>query len=155
MISLHSMILLGHLQDMNSGNNLEADRQCIYGIAATSESQDGCGPSEITSLPLGLLPSYLKNIPNHYLIIDQQRDAAAIIDNLDMHDGLSTSNGPSNTSIPIRLYLNPQMFQGIGGNMSVKQEPKANNRIRYGSDGRRFLPDSRYHPISINVSFQD
>jgi len=37
--------------------------------------------------------------------------------------------------------------------MSVKQQPKANTRLRYQCDGSRFLPDSRYHPMSINVCF--
>lgn len=39
----------------------------------------------------------------------------------------------------------------ITGVMSVKQQPKANKRFRYQCDGSRFLPRSRYHPMSIEV----
>jgi hypothetical protein len=47
----------------------------------------------------------------------------------------------------------PSLFDRIDNFMSVKQQPKANNRSRYECDGRRFLPDSRYHPMAINVCF--
>ncbi len=33
----------------------------------------------------------------------------------------------------------------------VKEQPKADQRARYKSDGLRFLPDARKHPMSIQV----
>ncbi|CAF4246418.1 unnamed protein product [Rotaria sordida] len=45
----------------------------------------------------------------------------------------------------------PSIFEMIDVAMSVKQQPKANNRIRYDCDGVRFLPDSRYHPLAIHI----
>ena len=50
-----------------------------------------------------------------------------------------------------------QMYAALSdfvlGIMSVKQQPMPNYRSRYQSDGSRFLPASRYHPMSINVHF--
>jgi hypothetical protein len=48
--------------------------------------------------------------------------------------------------------MNPSLFSMITGDMYVKQQPKANNRVRYECDGSRFLPDSRYHPMALSVS---
>ncbi len=48
--------------------------------------------------------------------------------------------------------MDPSAFALITGDIFVKQQPKANNRLRYQCDGPRFLPNSRYHPMSINVS---
>ena len=45
----------------------------------------------------------------------------------------------------------PGLFGSVSGGLSVKQQPKANTRLRYSSDGLRYLPDSRYHPLSIIV----
>jgi hypothetical protein len=53
----------------------------------------------------------------------------------------------------IMYLMYPSLFDFINNVMSVKQQPKANNRSRYECDGRRFLPDSRYHPMAINVCF--
>ena len=35
--------------------------------------------------------------------------------------------------------------------MHVKEQPKPVQRVRYASDGPRFLPNSRRHPVSIQV----
>jgi hypothetical protein len=53
----------------------------------------------------------------------------------------------------IMYQMHPSLFDIIVGGMFVKQQPKANNRSRYPCDGSRFLPDSRYHPMSIQVCF--
>jgi len=37
--------------------------------------------------------------------------------------------------------------------MIVKEQPKPDQRARYASDGSRFLPDSKKHPMSIQVCF--
>jgi len=37
--------------------------------------------------------------------------------------------------------------------MAVKEQPKPDQRARYESDGPRFLPDSKKHPMSIQVCF--
>lgn len=42
-------------------------------------------------------------------------------------------------------------FESIVDMMLVKVQPKADQRARYASDGPRFLPDSRKHPMSIQV----
>lgn len=47
----------------------------------------------------------------------------------------------------------PTLSDYILGQMSVKQQPKANYRSRYACDGARFLPESRYNPLSVNVNF--
>jgi hypothetical protein len=52
----------------------------------------------------------------------------------------------------VMYEMAPSSFDSIIGDMYVKQQPKANNRLRYQCDGSRFLPDSRYHPMSIKVS---
>lgn len=53
----------------------------------------------------------------------------------------------------IPYQMCPELSDHILGNMSVKQQPIPNYRSRYQCDGSRFLPASRYHPMSINVSF--
>lgn len=53
----------------------------------------------------------------------------------------------------IMYQIHPTLLNFISGNMSVSQQPKGNNRSRYACDGRRFLPDSRYHPMTIQVRF--
>ncbi|UJR23127.1 hypothetical protein I4U23_026148 [Adineta vaga] len=45
----------------------------------------------------------------------------------------------------------PALLDFIFGDMSVTQQPKANTRSRYSCDGRRFLPDSRYHPMTVQL----
>jgi hypothetical protein len=35
--------------------------------------------------------------------------------------------------------------------MFVKEQPKPDQRARYESDGPRFLPDAKKHPMSIQV----
>ncbi|UJR25787.1 hypothetical protein I4U23_007137 [Adineta vaga] len=39
----------------------------------------------------------------------------------------------------------------IDGMMIVKEQPKPDQRIRYASDGARFLPDSKKHPVTIQL----
>ncbi|CAF1360879.1 unnamed protein product [Adineta steineri] len=39
----------------------------------------------------------------------------------------------------------------INGTMTVKEQPKSDQRGRYASDGPRFLPDSKKHPMSIQL----
>ena len=46
---------------------------------------------------------------------------------------------------------NEYPFESIADAMFVKEQPKADQRARYASDGPRFLPDSRKHPMSIQV----
>ncbi len=41
----------------------------------------------------------------------------------------------------------------IDNPMIVKEQPKPDQRARYASDGSRFLPDSKKHPMSIQVCF--
>jgi hypothetical protein len=49
--------------------------------------------------------------------------------------------------------INKNPFDLIGDDMIVKEQPKADQRARYESDGPRFLPDSKKHPMSIQVCF--
>lgn len=49
------------------------------------------------------------------------------------------------------LLLLQSMIDSIGEGMAVKEQPQANLRGRYGSDGHRFLPNSRRKPMSIKV----
>jgi len=49
--------------------------------------------------------------------------------------------------------INKNSFGSIDDDMSVKEQPKPDQRARYESDGPRFLPDSRKHPMSIQVCF--
>ena len=53
----------------------------------------------------------------------------------------------------IMYQMCPMLSGHIRGQMSVKQQPKANYRFRYACDGARFLPQARYNPMSINVIF--
>lgn len=53
----------------------------------------------------------------------------------------------------IKCRIIPMLFNFIMSLMFVKQQPKANNRLRYACDGSRFLPDSRYHPMTLGVCF--
>jgi hypothetical protein len=49
--------------------------------------------------------------------------------------------------------LNTNPFDSIADDMVVKEQPKPDQRARYESDGPRFLPDSKKHPMSIQVCF--
>lgn len=49
-------------------------------------------------------------------------------------------------------YLLQAIIDSIGEGMAVKEQPQAELRGRYGSDGHRFLPNSRKKPMSITVS---
>lgn len=51
--------------------------------------------------------------------------------------------------------INTNVFDFIGDKMVVKEQPKPDQRARYESDGKRFLPDSKKHPMSITVCFQN
>lgn len=42
-------------------------------------------------------------------------------------------------------------FESVANTMLVKVQPKVDQRARYASDGPRFLPDARKHPMSIQV----
>jgi hypothetical protein len=44
-------------------------------------------------------------------------------------------------------------FTLIDDTMMVKEQPKPDPHARYESDGFRFLPDSKNHPMSIKVCF--
>ncbi len=46
---------------------------------------------------------------------------------------------------------NEDHFQSIADDMFVKEQPKPDQRARYESDGPRFLPDAKKHPMSIQV----
>ncbi len=129
------------------------------------ETTDGNNSSELIHLALGLLyKSFQNQILISILITDAQNDTNAIFDgeqpieNLTGHQNTNVINMPipqqaSGSQDGIMYQMYPSIFADITGTMSVKQEPKANNRSRYQCDGLRFLPDSRYHPMSINVCF--
>jgi hypothetical protein len=51
----------------------------------------------------------------------------------------------------IDFSINENPFQSVADDMFVKEQPKADQRARYESDGPRFLPDARKHPMSIQV----
>jgi len=87
-------------------------------------------------------------------IIDEQQSSEQPIihQNPDVKD-IPTPQQASGNQDGIMYRMCPSLFNCINGVMSVKQQPKANNRVRYQCDGSRFLPDSRYHPMSINVCF--
>ncbi|CAM4927273.1 unnamed protein product [Rotaria socialis] len=105
----------------------------------------------------GSIASELLHIP-----LDEQRDTSVIIDDGLVGDNYNTCQSPDfkNTLVFQQIIgdqngtaygMNPSIFEIIDGIMSMKQQPKANKRVRYESDGRRFLPDSRYHPMSLNL----
>ncbi|CAF4236121.1 unnamed protein product, partial [Rotaria sordida] len=93
---------------------------------------------------------------------DEQRDMLAIIDNGQRIPNSTFDQNPSVTNMMmpqetienqnVFMYqMYPSIFEMIDIAMSVKQQPKANNRIRYDCEGIRFLPDSRYHPLAIHI----
>ncbi|CAF4610970.1 unnamed protein product [Rotaria sp. Silwood1] len=47
--------------------------------------------------------------------------------------------------------INTNQFACIDDVMTVKEQPKPDQRARYESDGPRFLPDSKKHPMSIEL----
>lgn len=51
----------------------------------------------------------------------------------------------------MHYVLNENPFESVVDAMIVKVQPKADQRARYASDGPRFLPDARKHPMSIQV----
>ncbi|CAF1045599.1 unnamed protein product [Adineta ricciae] len=51
----------------------------------------------------------------------------------------------------IMYQIHPTLLGFITGNVSISQQPKGNNRSRYACDGRRYLPDSRYHPMTVKL----
>jgi hypothetical protein len=83
----------------------------------------------------------------------------AIVDNGQLIENPVVTNDPipqqaAGSENEIQYQMLPNIFANfINGTISVKQQPKANKRLRYSCDGARFLPDSRYHPMSINVRF--
>lgn len=99
-----------------------------------------------------------------HLTIDDQNNIPAL-NNWDLFEETLTEEQDKNEiNLPtpqqavggdagIMYLVNPSLFGVLFGNISVKQQPKANDRFRYESDGVRFLPDSRYHPLSIEVDF--
>ncbi|CAF1104255.1 unnamed protein product [Rotaria sp. Silwood1] len=112
-----------------------------------------------------------------HFLLDEQRDAVAIVDdkermpnstfdqnssitNMPMPQETTGDQNSSITNMPmpqettgdqnvIMYQMYPSIFEMLDAAISVKQQPKANNRIRYGCDGVRFLPDSRYHPLAV------
>jgi hypothetical protein len=54
----------------------------------------------------------------------------------------------------MNLKINTYNFALIDDTMTVKEQPKPDQRARYASDGRRFLPESKKHPMSIEVCFK-
>ncbi|CAM4787108.1 unnamed protein product [Rotaria magnacalcarata] len=105
----------------------------------------------------GSIASELLHIP-----LDEQRDTSVIIDDGLVGDYSNAWQSSDFENNPVfqqivgdqngTMYgMNPSVFAIIDGTLSMKQQPKANKRVRYESDGRRFLPDSRYHPMSLNL----
>ncbi|CAF5218004.1 unnamed protein product, partial [Rotaria magnacalcarata] len=95
-------------------------------------------------------------------VTDEQRDTSVIIDDGLVGDYSNAWQSSDFENNPVfqqivgdqngTMYgMNPSVFAIIDGTLSMKQQPKANKRVRYESDGRRFLPDSRYHPMSLNL----
>jgi hypothetical protein len=87
---------------------------------------------------------------------DTQQDTIAIVNNEQLIQNPDVTNTPTpqqaaGSENGIHYLMYPHIFDFIDGVMSVQQQPKANKRLRYQSDGSRFLPDSRYHPMTINV----
>ncbi|CAF1463540.1 unnamed protein product [Rotaria sordida] len=93
---------------------------------------------------------------------DEQQDTLAIVDDGQMLRNSTFDQNPSTTNMlmpqktienqnVLTYQMNPSIFEGIDVTMSVKQQPKANNRLRYECDGVRFLPDSRHHPLAIHI----
>ncbi|CAF3689819.1 unnamed protein product [Rotaria sp. Silwood1] len=93
---------------------------------------------------------------------DEQRNTLAIVDDrqmvpnstFDQYSSITNMSMPQETieNQNVLMYqMCPTMFEMIDVFMSVKQQPKANNRIRYDCDGVRFLPGSRYHPLAIHI----
>ena len=83
----------------------------------------------------------------------------ALAEGCDANQSLAITHNPP---IPQQAYgsengimyqIHPMLFPFITGNFFVSQQPKGNNRSRYACDGRRYLPDSRYHPMAIQVRF--
>ena len=54
----------------------------------------------------------------------------------------------------ITSKINTYNFDLIDDTMTVKEQPEPDQRARYASDGSRFLPDSKKHPMSIEVCFE-
>ncbi|CAF1060965.1 unnamed protein product [Rotaria sordida] len=57
----------------------------------------------------------------------------------------------SETQETMSFGENTNQFADIVDAMIVKEQPKADQRARYESDGPRFLPDSKKHPMSIQL----
>ena len=112
--------------------------------------------------------NYLSSFPNSIAIpipiADAENDSQTILDgtqpldNLDTHQNAAIIDDPTprqaiGNEDDLMYLMCLSLFTFIEGNLSVKQGPKANNRLRYQSDGSRFLPNSRYNPMAINVGF--
>jgi hypothetical protein len=110
------------------------------------------------------------NVSEHSVITDEyfpsefedilsaaQNDNQTIFDGVQPIENQSTDqtsdiiDTPSENQGGVIYQMDPSAFAFITGDIFVKQQPKANNRLRYQCDGSRFLPDSRYHPMSINL----
>lgn len=126
-----------------------------------SLSGDGCSTSELTRIMPDLLDTFFpKSILYSISIVDVQQDQTAILDDeIPFNSSMVNQNMTvTNFSIvqangcknEIMYQVYPDIFQ-MSGAMIVTQQPKANNRLRFECDGIRFLPDSRYHPMTIQV----
>ncbi len=108
-----------------------------------------------------LFKFFFKSIIIPFSNIETQRDTMAILDeqqsmeNPTAHDmiDLPMPQQAAGNQNGIMYVMHLSIFNVINGVMSVKQQPKANTRFRYQCDGSRFLPDSRHHPMSIEVRF--
>ncbi len=87
-------------------------------------------------------------------ILDEEQffEQPIVHQNPDVID-IPTPRQASGNEDGIMFLMCLSLFNCINGFISVKQQPKANNHVRYQCDGARFLPDSRYHPMAINVCF--
>ncbi|CAF0935011.1 unnamed protein product [Adineta steineri] len=98
----------------------------------------------------------------NHVLPDMPQDAMAIVDDEQLLQNPSESQNfaivdnwvlkqATGSQDGIMYLMYPMPFGSIAGTMFVTQQPKANKRSRYECDGRRFLPDSRFHPMTVQL----
>ncbi|CAF3693452.1 unnamed protein product [Rotaria sp. Silwood1] len=146
--SFNNDLHCGDNLDYNNSSNLFLPLSSVNNDGIYLETKNGSTPSE---LPL-FLPDERRNTlataDNRHMVSNSTFDQYSSITNMSI---LQETIENQNVLMYQMYQMCPTIFEMIDVAMSVRQQPKANNRIRYDCEGIRFLPDSRYHPLAIHV----
>ncbi|CAF4552546.1 unnamed protein product, partial [Rotaria sp. Silwood2] len=143
--SYNNDVHYGRNSDYDNSSNLFSPLSSVNNDGMYLETKNSSTPSE--------LPLFLP---------DEQRNTLAILDNRQMVSNSTFDQYSSITNMSIlqetienqnvlMYQMCPTIFEMIDVAMSVRQQPKTNNRIRYDCEDIQFLPHSRYHPLTIHV----